>query len=105
MATYRVYCVTESMWLPVVSLITPTACPNNESHSIDANNIIEVSEIPKNIQTYNAIVANDGSGDFLTIADAFNAGVINALVRRGQYVETQNVALPEGGLLMGENAG
>lgn len=105
MSNYRVFCTTENLWLPVVSLTTPTTCPNNPSHSIDLNNIVEVAEIPKTIQTYQAIVANDGSGDFLTIADAFNAGVINALVRRGQYIETQNVVLPEGGLLMGENAG
>lgn len=105
MSTYRVYCTTESMWFPVVSLSTPTTCPNNSNHSIDLDNIIEDTKIIKSVSTYHAIVANDGTGDFLTIADAFNAGVINALVRRGHYVEMQNVTLPEGGLLIGENAG
>lgn len=105
MASYRVYCTTESAWLPVTSLTTPTACPNNPAHTIDATQTIEVAAIPKMVQTYQAIVANDGTGDFLTVADAFNAGVVNAMVRRGQYVETENVVLPEGGLLMGENAG
>jgi hypothetical protein len=105
MAQYRVYCTTENVWLPVTSLTAPTECPNNPAHTIDTNNVVMLSAIPKNIQTYQAIVAGDGSGNFLTVAAAFSAGVINALVRRGLYVETQNVVLPEGGLLMGENAG
>lgn len=105
MGTYRVHCLTENLWLPVTSLTVPSTCPNNAAHTIAPEDTALLSAITKVPQTYSGVVAQDGTGDFLTIADAFAAGCISVLVRRGFYIETQDVPIPEAGLLIGENAG
>ena len=55
------------------------------------------------IQNYaDAVVATDGSGAFTSIAAAFASGAVTVFVRRGLYVETSDIIMPENGTLVGE---
>lgn len=105
MGEWRVFCTVENQAFPVLGFNVPTACPNNPTHPIDPNRTVLVRVIPRNPSTSDAIVAQDGTGDFLRVADAFNAGAVNVLVRRGIYYEVDDVRVPDSGLLAGENAG
>ena len=48
-------------------------------------------EAVERVAQYDAIVDNIGSGDFATIAAAFQAGAKSVLVRSGTYPETQDI--------------
>lgn len=105
MGEWRVFCLVENQAFPVLDFDVPTKCPNNPTHAIDPDRTVLVRVIPRNPGSSDAIVAQDGTGDFLHVADAFNAGAVNVLVRRGIYYETDDVRIPDSGLLSGENAG
>lgn len=52
---------------------------------------------------FDAVVAADGSGDFLLPSAAFNAGAVAVCVRNGDYTETGPIVLPQHGVLVGES--
>lgn len=54
---------------------------------------------------YDAIVATDGTGDYLLPSAAFAAGHTSVIMRDGTYVETANVVMPSGGVLIGTSTG
>lgn len=54
------------------------------------------------IRLYDAVVDVTGSGDYTKIADAFNAGAATVFVKKGYYVETEDIVLPGGGVLIGD---
>ncbi len=51
---------------------------------------------------YDAIVAPSG-GDYTSVYAAFNAGHQTVYVRTGMYIETNDIVMPDGGQLVGEN--
>jgi len=51
---------------------------------------------------YDAIVAPSG-GDYTLPSAAFTSGAKSVFVRTGTYVETANIVVPDGGLLLGED--
>lgn len=53
-------------------------------------------------QAWDAIVAQDGTGDFTGPYAAFAAGATTVYVKRGTYVLASRVTVPEGGVLSGE---
>lgn len=55
--------------------------------------------------TYDAIVDIAGTGDYTSIAAAFSAGAHAVYVRKGLYIETADIILPDGGRLIGEAPG
>lgn len=54
---------------------------------------------------YDAVVAADGSGDFLLPSTAFASGAKSVFVRQGTYVESADIDIPDGGVITGEAAG
>lgn len=54
---------------------------------------------------YDAIVDITGNGDYTSIVAAFNAGHQSVYVRKGTYVETANIVIPNHGALIGEALG
>lgn len=52
-----------------------------------------------------AIVANDSSGNYTSISDAFADGHTYVYVRNGTYVETTDIVIPNKGRLLGEEFG
>lgn len=52
---------------------------------------------------FDAVVAADGTGDYLLPSAAFAAGHTSVFVRDGAYTETANVVVPSGGRLWGES--
>ena len=59
----------------------------------------------KNPASHDVIVDKSGKGNYTTIAKAFSDGHKNVFVRRGIYVETEDIVLPEDGTLIGEGIG
>lgn len=54
------------------------------------------------ISGYDALVATDGSGDYLKPSAAFAAGATTVYVRAGTYVEFTDVVIPNYGVMVGE---
>lgn len=54
---------------------------------------------------YDAVVDAAGGADFLLPSAAFASGARTVFVRKGVYVETANVVIPEDGLMVGEAPG
>jgi len=54
---------------------------------------------------YDAVVDAAGGGDYLLPSAAFAAGARTVFVRKGVYVETANIDIPDQGLLTGEAPG
>jgi len=54
------------------------------------------------IRLYDAVVAPSG-GDYTSVAAAFASGAESVFVRTGTYVETADVEVPSGGMLLGED--
>jgi len=57
-------------------------------------------------QQYDAIVSLVAAdGDYTKVADAFNDGNITVFVRNGTYVETEDIDIPNKGVMIGESVG
>jgi parallel beta-helix repeat protein len=54
---------------------------------------------------YDAIVDINGAGNYTSVVAAFNAGHITVFVKKGTYVESADIVIPEGGNLIGETSG
>ena len=54
---------------------------------------------------YDAIVGSKYTGDYQSVADAFDAGHTTLYVRDGIYMETRNVVMPNYGSITGESGG
>ncbi len=52
---------------------------------------------------YDAVVDANGSADYTTISAALTAGANTVFVRDGNYTETTNLVIPNGGYLVGES--
>lgn len=52
---------------------------------------------------YDAVVDANGSADYTTISAALTAGANTVFVRDGNYTETVNLVIPNGGYLIGES--
>jgi hypothetical protein len=61
--------------------------------------------IGETIEQYDALVATDGSGDYLLPSAAFNAGAKTVYIRGGIYVESSDIFIPDRGKFMGETPG
>ena len=57
------------------------------------------------ISQYDAIVDIGGNGNYTSIVAAFNAGHKSVYVRKGTYVETADIIIPNSGVLIGEGSG
>jgi parallel beta-helix repeat protein len=66
---------------------------------------IKAQELRKAInREYDAVVSNDANtADDTSVAAAFTAGAKTVFVRRGTYIETADIVIPEGGGLTGED--
>lgn len=53
---------------------------------------------------YDAIVAQDGSADYELPSEAFDGGHTTVYVKNGQYIETNDIVIPDGGVMDGETA-
>lgn len=52
---------------------------------------------------YDAVVDTNGSADYTTISAALTAGANTVFVRDGNYTESVNLVIPDGGYLVGES--
>lgn len=52
---------------------------------------------------YDAIVDINGTGDYTSIYEAFNVGHKTVFVKKGTYTETNNIIIPDNGVLVGES--
>jgi len=55
------------------------------------------------LANFDALVAADGSGDYLKPSEAFAAGATSVYIRSGTYIETADVVMPNYGVLAGES--
>lgn len=55
-------------------------------------------------KVYDAVVDASGNGDYASIYDAFNSGFVQSIfVRDGDYAESENIVIPNGGSIKGES--
>lgn len=64
---------------------------------------VKLSTLVKIRDYYDAIVDATGAGDFTSVAAAFAAGNKTVFVRDGDYTETSDIIIPDGGHLIGES--
>lgn len=59
---YRIYCNTESIYTYIYKDTTPTACPNNNTHTIDTNTISIIDNVKTNdVNIIQEIVPTNGN--------------------------------------------
>ena len=61
-----------------------------------------VNEGGGNKRMFDACVDISGNGDYTSVVAAFNAGHQTVFVRKGTYIETADIIIPNGGVLIGE---
>lgn len=64
---------------------------------------VKLSTLVKIRDYYDAIVDANGTGDYTSVSAAFTAGNKTVFVRDGNYTETSNIVIPDGGHLIGES--
>lgn len=71
------------------------------NHSLLSN--LDANDHPQySFDMYDAIVDVDGNGDYTSIVDAFNDGMKTIWVVGGEYEETSDIIVPNGGSLRGD---
>lgn len=56
------------------------------------------------LKNFDALVADDGSGDYRLPSQAFAAGAKTVYIRKGSYDETTDIVIPNNGVLYGETS-
>lgn len=77
---------------PLINVATPTS----------AGDAVNKAYVDNLTTTYDAIVAPSG-GDYTLPSAAFTGGAVAVFVKSGTYVETADIDLPDGALLVGED--
>lgn len=101
---YRVRCITENTNVETWSTTIPTECPNDPAHQIGHVKLVDQNQSGSPLVPV-VVSATEGEGNYTSIAEAFSDGNMNVYVRNGTYVESQDIVLPDRGLLCGEAMG
>ena len=82
---YRIWCVTESAYVYTWGTETPTVCPNNPAHTIDANSITIVETV-----STNAVTAEENSNGYFETTHI----IMNVPVGTPGDIVTQDITWP-----------